>query len=241
MQQSIEQVIEEKFRNRFVFNKTELVPVLQSYYADYNNPNTLNWRIHDLEVRKIIHKVGRGIYSLGITNPFRPEISRELTEIFKVVKQKLPFSNTCISDTKWYNEFMRHQVFRSFPVFEIGRESIESAFNILKDFRDIVYFNPSDEIIEHYLPSAKEPIIVMPMISESPTEKVNDIPIPTLEKLLVDCLADQKLYGAQYSEINHIFREAFNKYTVNISTLRRYARRRNRLSKAETLIKNAIA
>jgi 3-deoxy-D-manno-octulosonic acid (KDO) 8-phosphate synthase len=58
--------------------------------------------------------------------------------------------------------------------------------------------------------------------------------VPTLEKILVDIIADDALFSAQQGELEFIFKSAFDKYNINKSKMKRYASRRNR----EAEIKN---
>ena len=51
----------------------------------------------------------------------------------------------------------------------------------------------------------------------------------TIEKLLVDVFCDDVLFAAQQgSEMEIIFREAFEKYTINENKMLRYADRRRK-------------
>jgi hypothetical protein len=77
---------------------------------------------------------------------------------------------------------------------------------------------------------------VKSLISESPVLDQHGVKIAPLEKLLVDCVSDQDLFAAQQSEIDFIFKTAFDKYTINESKLKRYARRRNQLEKVKNLL-----
>lgn len=49
---------------------------------------------------------------------------------------------------------------------------------------------------------------------------------PKIETLLVDLLSDKFLSGLYSSEIDNIFRNAFNRYAIKINTLLRYARKK---------------
>lgn len=64
------------------------------------------------------------------------------------------------------------------------------------------------------------------LISEAPLQKVSGVPMPTLEKLLVDILRDADFFYLQGSESNRIIENAFNLYAVNQSLLFRYTNRR---------------
>ena len=77
-------------------------------------------------------------------------------------------------------------------------------------------------------------IIIKNLNSEAPIQKWNNINVPTLEKILVDIIADDELFAAQQGELEFIFKSAFDKYNINESKMKRYASRRNR----EAEIKN---
>jgi hypothetical protein len=88
---------------------------------------------------------------------------------------------------------------------------------------------PSEQLIRRYLINEKEPWIVKSLVSEAPIQQVNGIPTVTIEKLLVDIFCDPVIFDAQQgSEMNQIFHEAFEKYTISESKMLRYASRRRR-------------
>lgn len=100
-----------------------------------------------------------------------------------------------------------------------------------------VYMDPSPELISRYLIDEKEPWIVLPLVSESPTQELNGISTTTLEKMLVDLFCDPILFSAQQgSEMDHIFKEAFEKYAINESKMLRYASRRRKRSELDNYL-----
>ena len=64
------------------------------------------------------------------------------------------------------------------------------------------------------------------LVSEAPLQVVSGIPMPTLEKILVDILRDSDFFYLQGSESEHIIENAFKMYSVNRSRLFRYSNRR---------------
>ena len=64
------------------------------------------------------------------------------------------------------------------------------------------------------------------LVSEAPLQEVSGIPMPTLEKLMVDILRDSDFFYLQGSESEHIIENAFRMYSVNRSRLFRYSNRR---------------
>jgi len=57
-------------------------------------------------------------------------------------------------------------------------------------------------------------------------QEVSGVPMPTLEKLLVDIFRDTDFFYLQGSEGDRIIENAFNLYTINRNRLFRYADRR---------------
>ena len=55
------------------------------------------------------------------------------------------------------------------------------------------------------------------LVSEAPLQEVSGIPMPTLEKLLVDILRDSDFFYLQGSESERFIENAFKMYSVNRS------------------------
>ena len=228
MTTDISSIINTEFKNQQVFTKNDLVKLLRRYFPTSTNEGTIGWRIHDLKERGTINHLGRDTYSLSIHKNYEPDISGEAKELYQNVKKALPYTGLCIIDTRWLNEFMLHQVFRTYLIIEVEKEATPTVFKRLIELSDEVFLNPRKEMFEYYIANTENPIIIKPLISESPLIEVDQIRVASLEKLLVDCICDTEVYGAQYQEATAIFENAREKYTINTGRIRRYARRRNR-------------
>lgn len=124
---------------------------------------------------------------------------------------------------------MIHQVAHFLTMVEVEEEATNSVFQFLKEGDLYVFKDPDKEILNTYLPGNKNAYIVQSLISEAPTQEINGIQTATLEKVLVDIFCDEVTFFAyQGSERSQIFKEAFNKYTVNQNSLLRYASRRGK-------------
>jgi hypothetical protein len=55
--------------------------------------------------------------------------------------------------------------------------------------------------------------------------------------MLVDLTTDKELVSFQGNEIYHIYKNAFDKYTVNQQTMLRYAGRKNKREEIENILK----
>jgi hypothetical protein len=82
-----------------------------------------------------------------------------------------------------------------------------------------------------------EPIIVSHLITQSPRVKVNGLPYPKIEKILVDLYTDEeKFFVFQGQELVRIYENVFEAYRVSQKTLFRYAERRKVSQKLRAFI-----
>jgi len=124
---------------------------------------------------------------------------------------------------------MLHQPGRYYQLIEVDKDAMESVFYYLKDRNYSVFMEPSEQLIRRYIIDEKEPCIVKSLVSEAPIQLVNGFPTVTIEKLLVDIFCDPVIFNAQQgSEMNQIFNEAFEKYSISESKMLRYASRRRK-------------
>lgn len=205
------------------------------------NQNTLKWKIYYLKERGLIHPVAKGVYTLAKQPPpYLQDISIEASDLYKRIQKELPYTKLSITHTAWFNEFMVHQVFRTYLIIEVEKDATTTVFNKLSDWGKKAFLNPGQEVFEYYISNTEDPIIIKPLISESPLIEFDNIKVATLEKLLVDCLSDKLIYGAQHQEISGIFESVMKKYSLNISKLKRYAGRRNKMEEINELLKKNI-
>jgi len=190
---------------------------------------TVNWRIYNLVQEGILNRIGRGKFTLGKGDAYIPELSSKMISVYKKIKSDFPFLAICLWNTSVINEFMLHQPGKYYQLLEVDKDAMESIFYYLKDRNYSVYMEPSEELIRRYMIDEKEPWIVKSLVSEAPIQQVNAIPTVTIEKLLVDIFCDPVIFNAQQgSEMNQIFHEVFEKYTVSESKMLRYASRRRK-------------
>ena len=223
------------FEDKLYFSSGELFLFIQSEFPNLAK-KTINWKINQLKSIGILSHLSRGIYSLKKKNDFTPEIPPYLKRINSKIKKELPYLNFCIWDSRWFNEFMVHQIFRYYIVVETEKDATNSVFNSLTEFSKKVFLDPNKDIYSNYIINHNEVIIVMPLISESPLLEIDNIKTPSIEKLLIDCLIDTDLFAAQQDELDNIYQSAFNKYFININKIKRYARRRNQLIEFENKV-----
>jgi hypothetical protein len=132
---------------------------------------------------------------------------------------------------------MLHQPGRYLSLLEVEKDVLEAVFYEMKDQDKEVFLDPSEEIIEKYLPDKGSPLILLPLISEAPIQEIDGVQTITIEKMLVDLVSNTSLFAAQQgSELKRIFQLAHEKYAVSEARLLRYASRRNKKEEIKSLL-----
>lgn len=189
----------------------------------------------------ILERIGKGIFKIGKNKAFVPELNAKTKSIYNQLQRELPYINFCIWNTDIINEFTLHHAYRHFTLVEVEKDIAEVVFLLLREKHKGVFFNPSAEIQENYVFTVPNPIIVRFLISEAPLQKSGDYTTVTLEKILVDLYCEKDLFNFyQGREIRIIFKAAYEKYTINMTKLLRYAARRGKRTEVESYINQII-
>ncbi|MCK4663774.1 MAG: hypothetical protein KAT68_12960 [Bacteroidales bacterium] len=171
-------------------------------------------------------------------NYFIPEITSELKYINKKIKKEFPYLDLCVWNTSILNEFSIHQTNQFFLIVEIEKEATQAIFIYLKEKKQTVFLEPTKEVFERYITENNNVIIVKSLITEAPTQNIQNLNIATLEKILVDIFCNEVIFSAyQGNEMKTIYKEAFMKYSINESRLLRYANRRGKKEEIRNYIK----
>lgn len=124
---------------------------------------------------------------------------------------------------------MLHQPGRFYILVEAEKDAMENIFYFLKENKTNVFIDPTFGILSRYSSDEKETIIVKPLVSEAPIQRLEGVWTITIEKMLVDIFSDEIIFAAQQGgELQHIFNEAFIRYTINESRMLRYANRKRK-------------
>lgn len=230
-------VIIHHFKNKRVFETQDIFTFYNQIEKDIR-PTTVNWRVHTLVQSGVLQRIGKGKFTLGEGKMYVPEISTIIRSIFKKLKKEFPFAKFCVWDTLMINEFMQHQPNRNMILVETDKEITNSAFYFLREIKKSVFVEPTADILEKYVVNEKEIVVVKPMVSEAPIQHVNDVETATIEKMLVDIFSDDIIFSAQQGvEMRTIFKNAFDKYTINQSKMLRYADRRRKKDEISKFVK----
>lgn len=221
------------------FSSKELFEFYKKSEEDLNE-NTFRWRIYELKKDGLLSNVKRGVYVLDHKKKFQPEISRSIKMLYNIIKNRFPYIEISVWETSWLDNFMNHQIYNSFTIFEVDKEVVNSVYNLLKEKKDRVYMNPTEKDVENYI-LRENAIIIRPLVKEAPVQEIGKFKVAKLEKILVDLFFDKILLTAyQGHEMKNIFKQAFNSYEINLTTLYRYARNRSIKEKLKEYIQQEI-
>lgn len=231
-----------RFKDKSAFTREELFDYFRDFEPDLKE-ETLAWRIYDLKKRGIIQPVKRGVYTSSPKPTYTPQPSDKLGSLARKIQHQFSGIETCMWETQWINEFSRHQAGKNIRIIEIEKEFVESLYYYLNDYFSFDFFvNPDEKVMDYYVSESDEPVVIKQLITRSPTqtrtERNVQIPVPLLEKILVDLYVDKKLFFFyQGGELNTIFERALTTYTLNFTKLFSYARRRGKMDEIKAYIK----
>ena len=181
-----------------------------------------------------------GTYLLPIQKKrlFIPVPSKEIRDIDQLLKEEFPYTGICVWDPQIIVPFMQHIPNLNLLIVEIERIAMDPAFNLLQEKVSgrRVIFNPSSDDYARYV-SGFSSIVVKPLISQAPLVDFSGLSMPRLEKVMVDISGDVEFGFAQGAELSTIFENLLSTFDVNYKALYRYADRRARRNKVDTLLK----
>ena len=198
---------------------------------------TVNWRIYELVRQGSLKRIGRGMYAPGKADCFLPVLTKKQQIISSRLKKHFPLITFCCWYTSALKEFFQHLAVYDFLLIEAEREAVDAVFHFVKEIHQNAFKEPSRDIMENFVLAGRDAVIVKSLVSEAPLQEADATPRPTLEKILVDLVADSEIFFfLQGHELLNIFESALGKYTVNTDRLLRYAKRRNKKEELQKIL-----
>ena len=190
--------------------------------------NTLSWHLSNLCKKGKLRRVGRGVYTLQPANTFMVKANAKARSLYRSVSSQYPYADFCIYSANVITPLLHDMMPNNTLYVETNRDTIQSIFDmLLSKYKGRIFLAPTKEIATTYIDFSKENIIGKPLITEAPLALDGKVPVPTLEKLLVDTRVDADFYYLHGYENLEMLRTAINHYDVNRNRLLRYADRRN--------------
>ena len=221
--------LRQRFSEQRYITREELYSFYRSFEPDLQDA-TFTWRIYSMKEKNILKPVRTGVYILSDKPSFNPVVEPKLMEIGEKVKKQFPMVKFCLWSTRWLSDWMIHQPGKFLIMVEVELSSAESVFYYLKDENYLnVYYNPDDKLLERYVYEEQESIIVKQLITKAPLKTIQGITFPIPEKILVDLFIDRRLFAPyQGFDLIQIFNTVYKEYTLNITKMLAYAKRRTK-------------
>ena len=198
--------------------------------------NTLSWHLSNLCKLGKLRRIGRGLYSTQIKTAYHVKASKKVRSLYHSLHKDFPFADFCLYDGSLLTPLLHDLSPNSTIYIETNRDVTESVFNRLSQkYQGRLFLAPTKEMTSKYIDLSQENIIIKPLITESPLTEDNGVPMPTLEKMLVDTRVDADFFYLHGYENMEMLRTAISQYDVNRTRLLRYADRRN---EKENIIKD---
>jgi len=218
--------------NRQSFSRQELIEEFSNL-----SEKSLSQQLYRLLKTNRLERVRQGIYRLPVS---LFAVSEEIKQFNELLKKQFPYANFCFWSSDVLMPFMHHIPNLNFIYIDVENDVAESAFNFLKiNQTKSIFFRPSKEEFNRYI-AGTETIIIRQLVSESPLQTVENVLVPTLEKVLVDIAGDVEFDFMQGAEITYFYRNVMERHTINKRKLLRYASRRGRKEEVEQLYDNAL-
>ena len=221
-----------------LFNRQDTFQVTDIYrmYSEQNPAilrTTINYRIYALEKKGVIQRVGRGIYRLGKSNTFQADLSSNIKKIARGIKKEFPYTDFCVWEMAVMNIFSHHLINFNLFFVDVERDALDALYYRLKEKqKNVVNIRKAKDDISDLAGS----VCIRPLVSHAPKKMQEQIPVASLEKILVDWATDKEFLPFQGNEIFTIFGSAIEKYTINESTMLRYAARKEKKADIEKII-----
>ncbi len=219
----LENIIKNNFLDKTLFSKNELKELLNANnLAD--NDNALRQLIYKLKKSCILQSPKSGMYTTKIKPVYKAREDKFLTKIRRIFTSEFSEINYCIWSSKCLIDFMTHQPFSYFYVFETDKDVLETTFYLFLDNNKNAFLSPDEKVIDNYVFESRKSIVVNKLPVRSPTYQYKNTVYPKLEKILVDIFADKTLFNYyQGSELVNVFSNITERYFINYSALFTYA------------------
>jgi hypothetical protein len=214
------------------------VDKIAAKYPDTPRKNLI-WNINDLVKRDKISRVGRGVYYFSPKPPFQAAVSDSAKNICAMLAEKFRYLDVTVTDTASLSEFMNLLPFSTVVTIEVKKAAVDGVLSTLRKGGIDAYAKQDFTQMERYVSSA-QPVVVRPELAANPSlVKEGNLRRANLEKILVDMVCDQDIYGQyQYEELQNIYSGAAERYAINYSQMLKYAAARKKKPHVIGLLQN---
>lgn len=226
-------------QEKSVISRQELLDIIITSF-DGKKIKYASLYFFDLYRNNVVYPYYKGLFHVcGKRTPFSllGNIGADFIGNLTKIRPSLPI---LCWNTSILNEMMVHQPTKTFTIVETYQYGIEAVLMAIKHNNNNVILKKDKNNFEKYF-STDSLILVgsmnedSPMITKIPHSKTfkyitneSIVKYPKIEKILVDIYCDDIFDYIDSGEVKHIFNHCFEKYQINLTTLLRYAKSRNK-------------
>ena len=189
--------------------------------------STIRWQLYELVQCGTLRRVQRGVYARADKSLFRLSVPSRLTACHQRIQSELPFLRMCVWYTGAIGELAHHYPHESVDIIEVERDGESAVRDLLSNTNTPAISYEDFSAIQRSGLANRDHAVIKRLVSEAPLLREGEVPVPRLEKILVDIVSDERLFSfVRGAELFSIFAAAFERYHVQRDTLLRYASRR---------------
>ncbi len=228
------------FKDNEILTKKDINNVYKEVGINLTD-TALRKRIHNLKQKGELNSIRSGTYTIVTKSMYKPDIDYFINKVRRVFTSSYQDVKYCIWSTSWLHDFMIHQPFNWFYIFEVEKDMLETVFYLFKDNNINAFNSPDKSILETYATEGKRAVIIKNLTSRSTVLTIQKNKVPTTEKMLIDTFCDKDIfYFYQGAELVNIFEQAIERYHINFSALLNYAAQRGKKEEIIDLLLNKV-
>lgn len=219
-------------RNEYVHGLISKEDLFDLYKKTYSNDNikTFENMIGLLKQYEIITDYSNEYYAIMEKALYRIKEQEELKKINNIILNKYKDIKTIVWSTNILNEFTQHYIMNNYIVVETERFAVEMILTLLKEKLMKKYTIVTESMYnenKNVFLNNENLIIVKSLNSRAPLDKNKDgVLEPTIEKIMIDLYKDKLYEFVQGKELEHIYTNIFDSYSINLKRLYSYAKDR---------------
>lgn len=221
-----------ELRNEYVhglISKEDLFDLYKKTYSNDNN-KTFENMIGLLKQYEIITDYSNEYYAIMEKTLYRIKEQEELKKIYNIILKEYKDIKTIVWSTNILNEFTQHYIMNNYIVVETERFAVELILTLLKEKLMKKYTIVTESMYnenKNVFLNSENLIIVKSLNSRAPLDKNKDgVLEPTIEKIMIDLYKDKLYEFVQGKELERIYTNIFDSYSINIKKLYSYAKDR---------------
>ena len=231
-----------ELRNKYVHEMIPKEELFDLYKRIYSNDNikTFENMISLLKQYEIITDYSNEYYMIIEKASYRIKEQEELKKINNLILKEYKNIKTIVWSTNILNEFTQHYIMNNYIVVETEKFALELILTLLKEKLMKKYTIVTEKMYnenKNMFLNDENLLIVKSLNSRAPLEKNKDgVFQPTIEKIMVDIYKDKLYEFVQGKELEYIYTNIFENYSVNFKKLYSYAKDRGDLKQYKNYI-----